>query len=233
MIPAWIRREFAIFGGMLVESGKFIFVSFFIFLTVFGTINGPAVWNNVRWWWYVNYSKDRTGAYWGLKFPEVGEKAEPDHTLFIPKIGVQAPIRYAESNEPKMIDDLLQTGVVHYPQTALPGEIGNVFITGHSSYYWWSKGQYNTIFSILDKLVVGDTAYIHYQGRRYTYRVSEILTVSPKDTWVLNQGDTSELSLMTCTPVGTNYKRLIIKFKQVMPDPKENKSMRSGSLLPG
>ena len=103
-------------------------------------------------------------------------------------------------------------GVVHYPDTALPGEVGNVFITGHSSYYWWSKGEYNTVFSILDKLIMGDDIYIHYNNKRYTYRVYDVDIVLPSDTSVLEQGDNSILTLMTCTPVGTNYRRLIVKI---------------------
>ena len=31
IIPQWLRRELAVFGGMIVESSKFIFVSFLVF----------------------------------------------------------------------------------------------------------------------------------------------------------------------------------------------------------
>jgi len=30
------------------------------------------------------------------------------------------------------------------------------------------------------------------------------------------------LTMMTCTPVGTNLNRLIIRAKQILPDPKNN-----------
>lgn len=230
IIPHWLKRETAVFGGMFWESIKFILVSIIVFGSVFGIINGPALWNNVKWWWYVNYVDDHSGSWWGLDLPKVytaAEKVEPNNTLIIPKIGVSAPIMFADSKQPADIDKLLQEGVVHYPDTAMPGERGNVFITGHSSYYWWSKGAYNDVFSILNKLVVGDVIYINYNYKRYTYTVNNIIVVTPDDLSVLNQGDTNMLSLMTCTPVGTNYKRLIIQSQQT--DPKPN----SVSILGG
>jgi len=232
IIPHWLKRELAVFAGMLVESGKFIIVSILVFISVYGIINAPAVWNNARWWWYVNYVDDHTGGWWGIHLPGIGGKAEPNNTLFIPKIGVEAPIMFAQSKKPAEINKLLLDGVVHYPDTANPGEIGNVFITGHSSYYWWSRGEYNTIFSILDKLVIGDIIYIHYDYKRYTYKVYEVEIVSPSDTSVLQQGDNSILTLMTCTPVGTNYRRLIVRAQQISPDPRNNKTRKTQPQLP-
>jgi len=223
-MPQWLRRELAVFGGMILESIKFIIVSILIFGLVYGAINGPAIWNNVKWWWYVNYVEDHSGKWWSAKFPDTGIAAEPFNTLFIPKIGVQAPIKVSKSRDSSEINNLLSQGVVHYFGTAYPGEVGNVFITGHSSYYWWSKGEYNNVFSILDKLVVGDVVYINYgegaKSKRYTYKVYEIKVVFPKDLSVADQKDNeSTLTLMTCTPVGTNYKRLIVKSHQIDPLP--------------
>ncbi|MBI2448602.1 class E sortase [Candidatus Microgenomates bacterium] len=219
LIPHWLKRELAVFGGMFVESSKFILVSFLVFGTIFGSINGPAIWNNVRWWWYVNYVDDHSGSWWGLKLPSIGDDATPDNTLFIPKIGVQTPIQYSKTRLNSEVNKLLLDGVVHYADTALPGKRGNVFITGHSSFYWWSKGNYNSIFSILDKLVVGDIVYINYNGVRYTYRVEKTKVTLPTDLSVLSQGDENILTLMTCTPVGTNYRRLIVTAKQISPAP--------------
>ncbi len=233
IIPQWFRRELAVFGGMIVESSKFIFVSFLVFGTIYGIINGPAVFNNIKWWWYSNYVEDHSGRWWGLKLPETADSATPDNMIFIPKIGVQAPVVYAQSNAPAEINKLLLSGVVHYPGTAMPGQKGNVFITGHSSYYWWSKGLYNTVFSILDKVVVGDVVYINYGGTRYTYKISNVKVVSPNNLSVLAQGEGNILTLMTCTPVGTNYKRLIVTADQIYPAVQQKKENKSLFNLPG
>lgn len=238
LIPHWLKRELAVFGGMVFESLKFILVSVLIFGSIYGIINGPAAWNNVKWWWYVNYVDDHSGTWWGNNFPTVGNDIGPDNTLMIPKIGVQAPIVFAKSRNQAEIDKLLLNGVVHYFDTAEPGEKGNVFITGHSSYYWWSDGKFNTVFSILDKLVVGDVINVNYGGQRYTYKVFDTKVVLPSDITVLSQDvgvlnhGTSVLSLMTCTPVGTNYRRLIVRANQIDPDPKKNTDRKLQALLP-
>ena len=44
---------------------------------------------------------------------------------------------------------------------------------------------------------------------------------------VLKSKNDSELSLITCTPVGTSKNRLIVHAKQVTPDPKLNSQFNS------
>lgn len=150
-----------------------------------------------------------------------GEVIPSTNTLVVPKIGVTAPIMFPASNDEKTIQESLRNGVVHYSGTAKPGEIGNAFITGHSSNYWWEKGGYNYIFANLNKLAVGDQAKIYYNGNKFLYRVSSISVVEPTNVSVLNQTTTPTMTLMTCTPPGTNWKRLIVKFEQIAPAFKE------------
>jgi LPXTG-site transpeptidase (sortase) family protein len=111
-----------------------------------------------------------------------------------------------------IIQESLREGVVHYPYTANPDQYGNVFITGHSSYYPWDKGRYKDIFALLHKLEIGDEYSIYYNGKKFTYRVREIFEVKPDDISVLEQPTDQKIStLMTCTPVGTVLKRLIVR----------------------
>lgn len=144
--------------------------------------------------------------------------------IVIPKIKVDAPIIEASSVREKDILNSLQNGVVHYPNTALPGEIGNVFLVGHSSNYRWAKGSYNYVFALLNKLQKDDLIIVFYNGVKYTYKVFEIKIVSPSDTSVLAQGNDSIISLMTCDPPGTTLKRRIVRGFQIEPDPKKNKT---------
>jgi LPXTG-site transpeptidase (sortase) family protein len=148
---------------------------------------------------------------------EPGETIPAGDSLLVPKIAVNAPIVFSNSYSEKVIDADLQKGVVHYFNTANPGEVGNVFITGHSSNYWWNKGKYNYVFANLNRLEIGDQAKIYYQGNKYLYQVTGKKTVEPSDLTVLAQTDSPTMTLMTCTPPGTNWKRLIISFKQVSP----------------
>jgi len=136
-----------------------------------------------------------------------------DSCLVIPKIGVTSPIVFSKSRKEEDIQEDLKRGVVHYLGTSLPGETGNCFIVGHSSNYSWRGGDYNTVFVFLDKLKKGDEIFIYYNGEVYRYEVIESFLVNPEQVEVLEGGSEPILTLMTCWPIGTNLKRLIVRAK--------------------
>ena len=109
----------------------------------------------------------------------------------------------------------------HYAGTALPGEVGNVFIYGHSVVpFFFNPDNYKTIFSNLHKLENDDIIEVEYDGKKYKYQVFEkkILTpeeVTPLSTLTPPYLNEKTLSLMTCTPPGTTLKRLIVGAKQI------------------
>lgn len=140
-----------------------------------------------------------------------------NNRLKIAKIGVDAPIAWDVPYQ--QIVENLSDGVVHYGGTALPGQNGNVFITGHSSNFWWDKGKFNTVFANLDKLEEGDEIAVAYQTIQYRYKVEKKFVVTPSRIEVLNPLDHSIITLMTCTPVGTTLNRLIVQAKQIEPNP--------------
>lgn len=150
-----------------------------------------------------------------------GEVIPSTNTIVIPKISVNAPVIFLNTRDEKTIEANLTNGVVHYQGTANPGEVGNSFITGHSSNFWWIHGQYNYVFVNLDKLVVGDQVVIYYNGKKFVYQVRGSKVVPPTDTSVLAPTDTPTLTLMTCTPPGTNWKRLIVTLDQIAPEYKK------------
>jgi len=144
----------------------------------------------------------------------------PDNRIIIPKINKNIPIVEVDSSSLAQNDwtalddeilDALKNGVVRYPGTALPGEEGNTFITGHSSYYFWDDGDYIDVFALLPQLEIGDQIVMYYNQEKYTYEIKEKKEVSPSEVDVLRQPEgVSQLTLMTCTPVGTNIRRLIL-----------------------
>lgn len=150
--------------------------------------------------------------------------------IVIPSIGVKAPVIYESSPNNNTIAYDLRSGVVHYGTTALPGEKGNVVIFGHSSGLTWAPGNYKFVFTLLDKLRAGQQITLDYHGTRYVYVVSDSQVVAPTDMKVLNtNGAQSELSLITCTPVGTSKNRLVVHAKQLYPDPVSNKPFKPAS----
>lgn len=153
--------------------------------------------------------------------------------VIIPKIKVNAPVIYDETiiNQDQFLKDL-ESGVVHYPNTALPGQEGNIVLFGHSSEAWWAPGNYKYVFTLLDKLQVQDVVYLNYKGTRYVYRIYDIKVVEPNDLSVLNQSSGHVLTLLTCTPVGTSQKRLVLRAEQIEPKVNSDFSSTKSATLP-
>lgn len=151
----------------------------------------------------------------------------PIPTLIVPKLGLNVPIKLPPPDAliredwTKLEEDIqtaLQDGVVHYPGTARPGQAGNFFITGHSSFYPWAKGDYKSVFARLAELDVGDEYWVFYGGDKFRYVVKEKKEVKPSDVTVLDQPMNRRYgTLMTCTPVGTTLRRLILQAQEIDP----------------
>lgn len=109
----------------------------------------------------------------------------------------------------------LKKSLIHYPQSALPGELGNPVIFGHSTLpIFFNPKNYETIFSTLPEIQKGDEIIARVDGIEYTYKVYDLFTVNPNEIYVLEQKyDKYDMSLITCVPPGTKWKRLVVKAK--------------------
>jgi len=118
----------------------------------------------------------------------------------------------------------LQMGPGHYPGTALPGQIGNVVISGH-------RTTYGHPFWDADALQPGDAIDLQVRDRVYRYRVTGTRDVDPSDLAVTypvpdrpGVMPTSRLlTLTTCTPRFSAAQRLIVSAElnvnDVLPAP--------------
>jgi len=111
----------------------------------------------------------------------------------------------------------LKKSLVHYPNTALPGQLGSGVIFGHSVLpQFFNPKSYLTIFSTLYKLKQGDEIFVNYDNVDYKYIVDDMYEVVPSDLTVLEQRfDGRFLTVITCSPPGTYLRRLVIKAKIV------------------
>lgn len=168
--------------------------------------------------------------------PDVGPMED---RLIIPKLGKNVPIvrpsmdALMREDWPKFeedIQDALRDGVVHYPGSAKPGQAGNFFLTGHSSYLPWVSSKYKDVFARLGELGIGDTYSVFYGGDKHTYRIIEKKEVKPTNVSVLDQPTNKRLAtLMTCTPVGTTLRRLILVAEEI--DPRTNLALTVGERV--
>lgn len=151
--------------------------------------------------------------------PQPAEVVGPENVLIIPKINVRVPIIFTNTLNETEILKSLENGVVHYAGTANPGENGNSVFFGHSSNDWWEPGNYKFVFVLLEKMVPGDTYEVHYQSRKYVYKITQTKIVAPNDLSVLAQTPNPTSTLITCTPPGTSWRRFIVYAEQIEPVP--------------
>lgn len=125
--------------------------------------------------------------------------------LSVPKLGLSDITVKVASND-------FEYTLAHLPGTNLPGERGNVFITGHSSLSFTPGSKKKAYFANLHQIKIGDEVLVEAVGQKFKYIVEGMKIVDPKDTSVILPPDKMGryLSLMTCVPPGFNTKRLIV-----------------------
>ena len=155
-------------------------------------------------------------------------KVTNEPRIIIPKINVDVPVVYdVKTYDEQSIQNGLERGVVHYGNTAVPGQTGNNVIVGHSSNNFFNSGKYKFAFVLLGRLEVGDTFILHYKGQRYIYKVSVKRIIEPNDFSLIQPTDVPTATLITCTPPGTSWQRLVIQGEQISPEPGEAKKVDS------
>jgi LPXTG-site transpeptidase (sortase) family protein len=132
--------------------------------------------------------------------------------IVIPAIGANAKIiAQVDPYNSSIYQIALTKGVAQASGTALPDQLGNMFLFSHSSVNILEATRYNSVFYLLTKLKNSDEIYIYYKNAMYKYKVSEIKIVDAKDVAYLSPAsEIKTLTLMTCWPAGTDYKRLIV-----------------------
>lgn len=159
-------------------------------------IDGVDFTNAENWFPSINISK----------LGQKGIPKVPFYTLSIPKIQI-------DNAFVSTVDNNVGIHLVNYQGTSIPGDLGNAVIFGHSTLpQLFDTKDYKTIFANLYKLKNGDEIYTLVKGVSYLYKIFSITVVDPSDTSAFYQNfDNSYLTLVTCTPPGTVWKRLIIK----------------------
>lgn len=138
------------------------------------------------------------------------DTAEKSYTVDIPSLDISNAVVKIGGTD---LDD----GLIQYPGTADPGQLGAPVIFGHSvlrQFYNPSEKnprRYMSIFSKIMTMKEGEKIYVTYDGIRYTYSVSKKVEVKPEDTYILEQEySAKQLKLITCVPEGTYLRRGVV-----------------------
>lgn len=231
--------------SFLWDKIQFLLVSFFVFIIIYVVLNWQALSLNLTHYWNTwrglksplerlvaekepaeeklltqvsNFTPSKL-------IPPLNIEVYPaDMRIIIPRINQNVPVVGVKNENlvardwDKLEADIqkaLRNGVIHYPGTALPGEGNNVVVTGHSSYYVWDPGRFKDVFALLHDVRMGDRIVVYFNQKKFVYEVDKIKVVLPKDVDVLGSAPREQLTLITCTPIGTNLKRLIVTAKLV------------------
>lgn len=104
-------------------------------------------------------------------------------------------------------DNTLQYFLGHFPDSDMPGQVGNFAVAGHR------VSDYTDAFINLYKVKAGDEVIINTRDKKYTYEVQDNFIVEPDDVDVLKKADYEKITLVTCT-VGAKQ-RVIVTGKLV------------------
>ncbi len=126
--------------------------------------------------------------------PDLGDGVA---VIKIPKIGVDRVVVEGVS-----VADL-KKGPGHFPDTAMPGQLGNMVVSGH-------RTTYGAPFNRLDELEIGDEIVVYDRSGPFKYLVSEKKVVKPTAVEVLDPSSDARLTLTTCHPKFSARERLII-----------------------
>lgn len=155
--------------------------------------------------------------------PNLSLTVSNEPQIIIPKINVDIGVDYTATTDYESQMAAMKSGIAYFGipgANSKPGQNGNVPLSGHSSNDFTDTGSAKFIFARLEQLRTGDVFYLNYKGTRYTYTVTKILVVLPSDVGALQIGDDKPYAtLITCTPLGTAEKRLLVIGEQISPSP--------------
>jgi sortase A len=152
------------------------------------------------------------------KFENAGQPAEPRllemggviGELEVPRLGLKVIVVQGDSAK------VLRRAVGHLPETALPGEAGNVVLAGHR----------DTFFRPLRNIRQGDAILLKTSGGDFQYQVESIEVVSPGAVEVLGATSGRTLTLITCFPfyyVGAAPDRFVVYAREVGKSPQQTR----------
>ena len=89
------------------------------------------------------------------------------------------------------------------------------------------------MFTDLDQVKEGDLIYLYVLNKTLTYEVDKITVTTPFDTDAIQIIDGENLlTLLTCTPYGTNTHRLLVRGHRIFPDETLSASSKPSEAKP-
>jgi sortase A len=128
----------------------------------------------------------------------------------IPKLGIRASVSNPDSTNVAALDTALLSGAVRYPGSAVPGEVGNVLLFGHSSRLPVVQNQAFKAFNDIQNLEKGDPVFVIGEDKVYIYAVEKVEEANTGSDAINLRVEGAKLTLATCNNFGTKEDRFIV-----------------------
>ncbi|OYX41894.1 hypothetical protein B7Y94_04390 [Candidatus Saccharibacteria bacterium 32-49-12] len=129
-----------------------------------------------------------------------------EQRLYIPKLDVNVSYDTGDKSA-------LERGAWwRQPQNGNPRDGGNFVLSAHRFIMGLTPKQTlrKSPFYNIDKLKVGDEIIVDYQGKRYSYQISQVFAVTPDAIEIEKRTDQPQLTLYSCTLGGSADGREVI-----------------------
>ena len=164
-----------------------------------------------------NEAENRTVIETETGYVEEANFFAQENSIEIPKIGLDSPLIFTDDNSEEAFKRNLKKGIVHYPDSVLPGQDGQTIFLGHSAPENWPEINYYKIFSRLNEIEEGDEIFIYFEHRCYEYRMTKRTIVEPGKRILPNLTNSrSVLLLLTCWPPGKSYQRMAVQAERII-----------------
>lgn len=142
------------------------------------------------------------------------QSADADQRKKVTEYELSIPSQNIKNSKVSAIDfDLSKHLVQYFTTSKSPVEKGTSVIFGHSTLpQWFDPLNYMTIFANLHQIKNGDEIILTVDGVDYKYKVYSISVMNADDPNIFSQSfDNSYITVVTCTPPGTTWKRLVVR----------------------
>lgn len=152
--------------------------------------------------------------------PQLGETATSQGVvptrIVAPSIGLDSIVQNPSTKEPDALDILLSAGPVRYPDSALLGGGGTMFIFAHSSHLPIVHNKMFQVFNRINELSVGDTITLSGDGREDVYRVTVVRKTDASEEMIdIATSGPGRLVLSTCDNFGAKTSRYVVEAELV------------------
>lgn len=164
----------------------------------------------LSYWWSEHFNHTSQKLEKQLTAPShstPGDSVPKENRLIVPSMQLDAEIFEGPSAT------TLRKGLWHRPASSTPDKGGNTVIAGHRFTYTDPQG----VLYYLNKVAVGDTIGLYWNGVKYVYTVTEVRVVPPTEVSVEAPTSDNRLTLYTCTPLWSPHDRLVVIAEEQEP----------------